>query len=162
MAKNRGSRNSGTSRKSYFSNNTYSHNRRDASRITSGLSRDEIRLESLLSPQPTGPLPDSVLNDIRPLYDPLPLLEIEDRRRFHPGGRNAPPKSFRSSPAKQKPKTYSLLKGNPLYAFAHPKKTIMCVRRKMRTEVMHALGFAGKGGGKQRKPRFNANSKVHC
>lgn len=40
-----------------------------------------------------------------------------------------------------------------------PRKTIVCLKRKIREEVMHALGHAGKG---HRAPRRNPTSDVHC
>lgn len=41
-----------------------------------------------------------------------------------------------------------------------PKRLAVCIGRKVRKEVLHAFGFAGKLG--QRKPRFNSESKIKC
>jgi len=40
--------------------------------------------------------------------------------------------------------------------------TLICVRRKIRKEVLFAKKFFGKGGSGQRSPRFNYYSKVRC
>lgn len=45
-------------------------------------------------------------------------------------------------------------------AFEEPRVAVVCVRRKIRKEVLHATGFAGKRG--QRKPRYNEASEVNC
>lgn len=44
--------------------------------------------------------------------------------------------------------------------FARPMDTTTCVRRKIREEVIHATGKAGRK--KQRKPKFNWKSKIRC
>jgi len=44
-------------------------------------------------------------------------------------------------------------------AFDVPRRVLICVRRKVRKEVIHALG---KGGGGNRKPRRNEFSDVRC
>jgi len=46
--------------------------------------------------------------------------------------------------------------------FSHPWQVIVCVRRKRRREVLHALRKTGRGGSKQRKPRRNFWSEVRC
>lgn len=92
---------------------------------------------------------------------PLNLKYTEDRRQFTP--EYAPlPKSLRSrdlglrlkrripvSPKPQQgygyqPPTYNYQ--NPLVKleFTQPKDILLCVRRKIRSEVMHALGLAGR------------------
>ena len=40
------------------------------------------------------------------------------------------------------------------------RKALVCAKRKMRTEVMHAKNHAGKGG--QKKPRYTPQSKIRC
>lgn len=45
--------------------------------------------------------------------------------------------------------------------FVAPQKVVVCVRRKTRKEVLHALGYTGRGRGGGKK-RFNHYSKVHC
>lgn len=46
------------------------------------------------------------------------------------------------------------------YGFEHPWQTIICLKRKMRREVMNALGYAGKSGFK--KPKYTQFSYVRC
>lgn len=46
--------------------------------------------------------------------------------------------------------------------FQHPWQVMICVRRKQRREVIHALGHAGSGRKSQRAPKRNFWSEVHC
>lgn len=46
------------------------------------------------------------------------------------------------------------------YGFENPWKVIICLKRKMRREIMNALGYAGKTGFK--KPRYTQYSYVRC
>lgn len=46
-----------------------------------------------------------------------------------------------------------------VYSFALPKTTVVCVRREVRKQVIHAKGVAG---GRVRKPRRNRNSNISC
>lgn len=46
------------------------------------------------------------------------------------------------------------------WSWEHPYKMVICLKRKMRREVMNALGFAGKSGFK--KPRYSQFSYVRC
>lgn len=48
--------------------------------------------------------------------------------------------------------------GSP-YKFLVPAKTLVCVRRKQRREVLFAKG---RGGGRHRKPRYNSFSAWRC
>lgn len=45
-------------------------------------------------------------------------------------------------------------------AFENPLKMVICLKRKMRREVMHALGLSGIKG--QKSPKFNKFSTVRC
>lgn len=45
-------------------------------------------------------------------------------------------------------------------SWENPYKMIICLKRQMRREVMHALGMAGKSGFK--KPKFTQHSFVRC
>lgn len=101
-----------------------------------------------------------------------PLIEVEDRREWHPDP-VAPLRSPRRwrhrltlpqvviSPARparfgvSATKTYS----PTLPAFHAPKTLALCVRRKQRREVIFAKG---KGGGKHRRPRRNKWSNYSC
>lgn len=44
--------------------------------------------------------------------------------------------------------------------FTNPKRAMVCVRRKVRRQVLHALKKTGKGAKARRK--FNENSKIRC
>lgn len=109
---------------------------------------------------------------------PTSLRLYEDRRNWHPDP-VAPARSFSQSRHRltvvdRTPRQNS--KKNFLDRFAHlrsfpsqtkaaiafqaPEKVLVCVRRQMRKEVLHARKKAGKRG--QRKPRFNAYSRISC
>lgn len=92
-----------------------------------------------------------------------PLLEFEDRRTFHPEGVYRPPRSLNRSDTqivpKQKPKRQpSQTKGT--LSFADPRSVLVCIRRGIRKEVLHALGKAGRTGFKRR--RTTQTSKISC
>lgn len=110
----------------------------------------------------------------------VPLSSFEDRRRFHPEGSGRPAKTFRAISARFKVGGITLAKARrpegsvwdarsqgyePLpfkIGFVEPSRVLVCVRRKIRREVIHALGInklrgLGRGG-----VRFNENSKFSC
>lgn len=118
---------------------------------------------------------------IAPIRRHIPLTEYEDRRTWHPEGVSAPARRFSTTRHRlvTRDRTYksSLLRFGlrtftpfpRLYsqtkaaiAFFDPSRTLICVRRKIRREVMHALGFSGSGGGSQRSARWSENSSVRC
>lgn len=113
------------------------------------------------------------------------LSQFEDRRTWHPQGVFAPAKSIVESyprmmelppefapswPARFpdvprridfRPKVLEQAQLQPMkYGFANPLKVIICLKRKIRKEVLHALGIAGKTGFKT--PTYNAYSRVRC
>lgn len=45
------------------------------------------------------------------------------------------------------------------YGFKNPSKVYICIKRKIRREIAHALGFAGSS---VKHPRFNYYSRVRC
>lgn len=85
------------------------------------------------------------------------MMEIEDRRRFHPA-------KHRSAASFSRP--HHVLKAKPSRAlpkrvmFEAPKKVLVCVRRQRRKEVLHAKRVAGSGN--LRRPRRNWFSDVSC
>lgn len=110
----------------------------------------------------------------RHLYS-SPLTIFEDRRSFHPEGRVRPAASFNRSrhrlslvaspPASHIRRGYTKLPSlwdatKARIGFDVPDKVLVCVRRKMRREVLHAFRKTGKRG--QRSPRFNFFSKISC
>lgn len=109
----------------------------------------------------------------RVTYDALrqlsALQELEDRRQWHPEGEFRPARAFVRSAARLiAPQPQRIVRGRrirlfspSMVAFAMPRKVAICVRRKTRREVLHALRVAG-GGGMRKKRRFNAYSRIHC
>lgn len=111
---------------------------------------------------------------------PFGLSEIEDRRRHHPLGPNQPAKQLSGHPVKphKVKSTVTRVKraadGRPMKSrvavvgvparlrFAVPLRTIVCVRRKVREEVLHALRKTGKGARRSKKARRNVYSHISC
>lgn len=109
---------------------------------------------------------------------PLPprraaLRLFEDRREWHPDGPDRAAKRFSGSrrPLRlvdrkmSNPDRFAHLRKFPsqtkaIVAFSEPSDVVVCVRRSIRREVMHATGKAGRRG--QKKPKFNALSKISC
>lgn len=113
-------------------------------------------LQSLLVPRPA--LSVSWLS---------PTLEtdvFEDRREWHPEGVNRPalgaPRAATRPVAKQRPAFSVPSQTKGIIAFAEPNRVAVCVRRKVRKQVMHALNKAGGKG--HRRPRRNAQSSISC
>lgn len=102
------------------------------------------------------------------------LRSIEDRREFHPDGPSRSARSFNSDrhrlvvPAREPVHRDNFdHMSSTLYAappaavgFENSDKVIVCVRRGIRKEVLHALGKTGKGG--QKRPRRSEYSDIQC
>lgn len=97
------------------------------------------------------------------------LTEIEDRRTYHPEGESRPARSIskrahRLELAKPVVSQWNELPGySGIYspvAFTQPHNVLVCIRRKQRKEVLHALNKAGKAG--QKTPRRSAYSDIQC
>lgn len=113
-------------------------------------------------------LDDSLLRELTPWPSlPVsPLTEIEDRRQFHPDGffrawhevdgRRGDQLQVKPSKMLRNAMQYMSSK----VQFRNPDKTIVCVRRKSRREVLFAKRKAG--GGSRRRPRRNWLSDVSC
>lgn len=100
-------------------------------------------------------LPSPLVTDHLAIWSDL--NEVEDRRTYKPGGQvNQPPASSRKTVAPTKLTNVAI----PTFAFKAPPHVAMCVRRKTRDEVLHALKKTGKGSGRPR--RFNPWSKTKC
>lgn len=101
-----------------------------------------------------------------------PLIEIEDRRTFHPERDFRPARSFDAprhrlvvrAATPRNPDRFSSLRAfpSPHVSFHAPHKVLICVRRARRREVLHALRKTGRGRGRQRTPRRNWLSDVTC
>lgn len=103
------------------------------------------------------------LADLRALNDARRVVtDIADRRRFHPmgplrpaGGLTRNSTRLKIAPAQKRGKLPSRI------SFNIPKHVAVCVRRKIRKEVIFASGKGGKGG---RKAPYRRNywSDVRC
>lgn len=104
-----------------------------------------------------------------------PLLTIfEDRRTFYPSSvRPAVSFSTRSNRLRLRDRSYAsfnrhsnksqlagLSQTQAGFAFTAPERVLICVRRKRRKEVLHALRKTGISG--QRRPRRSFSSTISC
>lgn len=102
---------------------------------------------------------------LRPLvYIPMRLIDVEDRRRYHPDRR------FR-----RLRQVNAVVGGNVIVGrsnrsnvvpsglrFENPRKLIVCVRRNRRREILHALGRTGRGSRFNKRRRRNELSSISC
>lgn len=131
--------------------------------------RDDLFIASDLSDGVFEPvsrsLPDPIQTTLNEIAQPAVrsmLSDIEDRRTYHPSGPHRPVSSPRRHNVKIKVKPRTNFRTAAMMVFDAPKYVSICVRRKIRTEVLHAQRKTGKGSRFNRKPRHNENSKVHC
>lgn len=127
----------------------------------------------LIAPRPRPPL----LVVRRSFQSPV-LRQLEDRRTFHPAGRQRPAAGFflprhqlrvatpkRSvsvvtGPYQGVSPSAALFSSPPIgVGFVAPRQVAICIRRKTRREVIHARGIAGS---KVRRPRRTEYSGVIC
>lgn len=108
--------------------------------------------------------PGSLLASFDPLRSGRDLQVIEDRRRFTPArSKLFTPRQvarvFMTMPGRRRlskpPKKF----GPEVPAFVLPRSTVVCVRRAIRKQVIHAKGVAGR---KVRRPKRNAVSRISC
>lgn len=89
--------------------------------------------------------------------------EIEDRRTFKPDRPYLNPLTKQASPTRVKIKSVydetSLYPSSKL-TFFNPENVLVCVRRSIRRQVMHAKGIAGSRG--LSSPRYNELSRISC
>lgn len=88
------------------------------------------------------------------------LQELEDGREWHPLREQRPAEAFRRSHRMFTDSRAVFNDRRPTREFAHPPGVAVCIRRKTRREVLHALRKTGKGGSKRR--RFTWKSFVKC
>lgn len=94
------------------------------------------------------------------------LTRVQDFRRFRPDevfyvSRNFDTTRSRiSSPRVRVFEPAKKFRVPLILSFDYPKRVILCVRRKVRKEVLHALRKTGKGG--QKRPRRTPYSNVRC
>lgn len=110
----------------------------------------------------------------------VPISDFEDRRHFHPEGPQRPAQTFRGIPARFKVKVQIRSKDNipklvessyystgyedvpHQMSFRNPDRVLVCARRQIRKEVLHALGISGRRGIGRGGVKFNENSKFGC
>lgn len=126
------------------------------------------------------------LPDIKPAIRTvrkIGLRDYEDRRTWHPDNLARPARTFSSWHHRLSVKGIPVAKihrpGGYQYNFAtgftepipwrigfeDPKRVLICARRKIRREVLNALGIAGVAGVARKlfkKPRKNEYSKISC
>lgn len=94
---------------------------------------------------------------------------VEDRRTYNPSKNTTyTPRTISGKRSRvvtrsatvSTPSGLKQLNTTPLPSFAVPSKTLVCVRRKQRKEVLHAYKKTGTGG--QKKPRRNQFSNISC
>lgn len=108
---------------------------------------------------------------------PSVLRQLEDRRTFHPQGPARPAAGFflpRHRLVARQPRRQVMLGNSPawspdqagffssppvLVGFQAPRQVAVCIRRRVRKQVIHAKGYAG---GKVRRPRRTEYSGVTC
>lgn len=111
--------------------------------------------------------PDLRLVEDRRTWAPVPRLHrVAKQVSGHPSYRlvPTPPRSARSllrSPVNLPARsTRNMASPTHSISFEYPRRIVICVRRKRRQEVLHALKKTGKSG--QRRPRRNPYSEVNC
>lgn len=118
--------------------------------------KNQVGRETNVFSNPRLPRTNSKNNNRR---DSLRLFE--DRREYHPQGSQRPARGFRALHHRLKVVGRSIGNNNQssgsqydfrvqnfespsyLIGFVKPKGVLVCVRRKIRSEIMHALGYAG-------------------
>lgn len=102
----------------------------------------------------------------------ISLLRLtEDRRNWNPEGVTSPARSFSAprhrltlpkKPIKNAYKKFSppIFSHPSTIAFKNPDSVLVCVRRRIRKEVLHAKRQTGKTG--QRSPRMSDYSSISC
>lgn len=137
------------------------------------MARRSSSKKSYQRPQVRRALPNPNANRLRlhnlPVRPVSPIVRpslnlFEDRRTFHPN-RFARPAISIGKRADTKlvvppDPLKSVQRLNHVVGFKVPRRVVICVRRKIRKEVIHAIGA---GGSKNlRKPHKNEFSKVKC
>lgn len=93
------------------------------------------------------------------------LAKTQDLRTWHPQRMNRPLLTTRLGRASIRETTKRgkrpMAIGGLIRAFRAPRRVLVCLRRKVRREVLHALSRTGLGA-KQRKRRRNQYSEIRC
>lgn len=120
------------------------------------------RRSSRASQRDHFPIANPWLSAVRVSIAPADLSIFEDRRTFHPLQDFRPALTFgKRSSARVIDRVKPARSFRPSnFHFAVPNKVAICVRRKRRKEVLHALGRVGAGSSRRR--RRNYYSDVRC
>lgn len=89
---------------------------------------------------------------------------LQDRRLFHPLGSDRPLVTRTGGPVRVIPKPRALQRDKiavpAALGFAGAPRVMICARREVRKQVLHAKGIAGGSG--MRPPRYNWTSQYTC
>lgn len=88
------------------------------------------------------------------------LQQISDRRLFHPDGIFRSAVNFKNAPHSLSVSNPFSRRLSPAVKFSNPHKVLVCVRRKIRKQILFAKG--GAGSRRMRKPVYNYYSSVRC
>lgn len=116
------------------------------------------------------------LRDNAPPVRSLPQLEVEDRRLWNPIPLAVralkSPRRWRHRLVVASVRRPTRSVGRRLAAsgvvvphavrFSNPRHLMLCVRRRVRREIIFALRLRGRGAGRRRKPRRNQYSDIRC
>lgn len=105
-----------------------------------------------------------------------PLQLLEDRRQFHPEREARPARGFFSprhrltvsegrqaaTPQLRPRRKFSPDTISPVVKFGERHQVAVCVRRRVRKQVLHALRKTGGGKGRRRHPRRSFYSSISC
>lgn len=102
-----------------------------------------------------SPTPQPFRLALRPLYIPISQPPVVSTPRY-PDRRTRQTVKY-ALKTSGKPNSRYL---SPFQAFQYPRQVMICVRRKIRKQVLFARG--GAGSRKMKKPRRNSYSDVRC
>lgn len=97
----------------------------------------------------------------RKLPKPITLRTVEDLRTYHPLKKLRPLRQLQGRKARIRATVPNFKKYARSVIYRASKDTLVCVRRNIRKEVLHAFKRTGRGSGRS-KPRYNFNSKIRC
>lgn len=118
--------------------------------------RSGVYTLSNVRPVSPGTFHSRRLKSLHARFGPEYLRQLEDRRTWYPA-RYRPVAVIPGARTSTRPNR--LVQGFRSLQFAYPPHVLICVRRRIRREVLLALG---RGGAGHKKPRRNEYSDVHC
>lgn len=106
---------------------------------------------------PSAKLRLPVLSPLPSMVSPQSLLDLDDRRLYQPDRSTRLPAASRRSAARVVADPHAIHR----LQFADPQRVVICARRKIRKEVLHALKRTRKGAGAKHR-RKNFWSAIKC